>query len=212
MIAKLLDDDLRKEQDEHDKRERSGKWTPSSFGQCYRRQVWKRRKVEETDKPDIETLRVFRAGKVFHQMIQRLLPEHKTEMEVNLNDIHGFADIVLDDMVVDIKSQKGFAFKLMEKNGFDIVEEKWDHILQVCTYAWILDKPKAMLVYVNKDTLEIREFEFNVNDFKLAILKEVETLNKFWKEEFDPPASPRLYHGKECGYCQFETKCKGKVF
>lgn len=217
MIEEILDADLLKEQAEHDKRERSGKFTPSALGQCFRRQIWKRRGVEETDKPGVEKLRIFRAGKLFHKMVQNLLPAHQTEVEINDEDIKGFADIVMDDTVVDIKSQNQWAFKLMDKPGFDIETEKSDHIKQVCMYAWKLGKPKAMLIYINKDNLETREFEFVVEEWIPKIEQELKVLRGLWKDEGDPIAQPRLYKSKEgilqeCIYCQFLTKCKGRKF
>jgi len=40
----------------------------------------------------------------------------------------------------------------MDKEGFDIAKEKETHILQVTTYASMLGKPKARLVYISKTT------------------------------------------------------------
>ena len=216
MIEELLDNDLLKEQEKHEKRVRSGKFTPSSFGQCYRRQIWKRKGEPESDKPPIETLRTFRIGKLFHQMIQSLLPFHLTEVEVSNDNIFGYADIVTNEEVIDIKSQNTYAFKLMGKPEFVLAEQKMDHILQVCTYAYLLGKQKARLVYINKESMEIREFELMVDDYLQQIEKEIAVLVNWLMKDELPPPEPRLYKKKdgfgECLYCQFYTKCKGKEF
>lgn len=212
MIQELLASHLLEEDKKKADRVRSGLWNPSSFMQCYRRQVWNRRNIEPSDKPGIDKLKIFYAGNCFHQMIQKLLPEHQCEVEVTTDLIHGFADIVLADEVIDIKSQNSFSFKLMNKKEFDISKDKVDHVVQVCTYAWILNKPNARMVYINKDTLEIKEFPLVVKDFIPKIEEELAKLNEWWAKGEDPPASPRLYGGKECVYCQFLTKCKNKPF
>lgn len=217
MLTKILDDNLLAEQEARKTKVRSGLWNPSAFGQCYRRQVWNRRNVPQSDPPDIQTLRVFRAGKVFHDMLQQLIPKSQVEVEITVDDVHGFADIVTQNEVIDIKSQNSWAFKLMNKEEFDITRDKPEHLLQVCTYAMLLDKPMARMVYINKDTLEIKEFVVEVEIMASKIWKEIETLKTLWVNEGDPDATPRLYVNKEgasreCEYCQFVTKCKGKSF
>lgn len=216
MIEKILIDNILKEQEEHDKKIRSGKFNPSCFGQCYRRQIWNRMNLPKSNPIGIETLKVFRAGKLFHDMIQQLLPINSTEVLVEEEDIKGFADIVMEEEVVDIKSQKSFAFTLMAKKGFNLFVDKIEHVLQVSYYAWKLGKKDARMVYINKDTIEIKEFSINVGMIIPKIEEEISILRNWWgqwqdKKEF-PPASPRLYKGKECTYCQFENTCKGKQF
>lgn len=211
-IEKLLDDSLIKEREERKSRVRSGKMNPSSFGQCFRRQYYNRSNTPESNPIPIETLRVFKAGSLFHDLIQNLLPPHQKEVEITTDEIHGFADIVTDDMVIDIKSQNQFAFKAMAKPGYKIEEEKVDYILQLMTYVFLLGKKIGKLVFINKDNLEIRKFEFHIDDWINKVNEEGVINSKYWLQKTLPPPEPRLYKGKECSYCSWENTCKGKAF
>jgi hypothetical protein len=119
----------------------------------------------------------------------------------------GYADIVLPDEVIDIKSCRAYEFKLFKKKGFDVKEGKFQNCLQVCTYALFLNRPKARLIFIEKDALDSMEFELDTKDFKEVIEEELEILRGFWKNDKLPAALPRAYGGRECGYCNFKDKC-----
>lgn len=211
MIQKLIDECLAKEQESRSQRVRSGLWSPSLFGRCYRAQYWNRKDEPVTDPPDARVLRIFKAGKLFHDFVQKLITEQhlniQTEVKVLTEDICGYADIVNDNCVWDIKSIHSKAFWYMDKQ--DIAVTKFPHILQVMTYAIILKKPNTRLVYISKDDLCIREYGFIVNErWEEEVSNELKKLNEFWANEWLPPAEPRAYKGKECQYCGFKTKCQ----
>ena len=124
----------------------SGKFNPSLFGCCYRRQYWKRKGEVPSNPFDARTLRVFKAGKLFHDFVQNLLIskeilnslENKSraspakEVLVESEDVKGYADVVRDNEIVDIKSQHSKAFWYMSKfKGDDIKKEKYPNWLQV---------------------------------------------------------------------------------
>ena len=121
MIQKLINDKLLAEQNKRKDRVRSGMWSPSSFGRCYRLQYWNRKNEPQSNPPDERALRVFKVGHFFHDFVETIIkdqhPQAETEVLVKKDDVLGFADIVLPDEVIDIKSQHSKSFWYMEKVG-----------------------------------------------------------------------------------------------
>lgn len=207
-----------------EKRQRSGKWSPSSFGKCYRNQYWNR--ADEPGTPiDARTLRVFKAGNLFHDFVQGLLIGEtvKKEVLVECEDVKGFADLVNSEEVIDIKSQHSQAFWYRQKEikaSLDVEksirEMFYNNWLQVCYYAIQLQKPFVRLVFISKDDLVIQEYRQPVDGYWVnEVNKELESLRQFWVSKTVPQATPRLYKQKdgtfkECSYCQFAEKCKGE--
>ena len=214
MIQELLDKYIKDKQEERKDRVRSGKIKASSLGQCFRRQIWDREDKEVSNPIDARTLRVFQCGDIFHEFIQRMLPEHETEVTIEEDDVICRADIVTDTEVQEIKSIHSRAFWHMHKEGYDIKTQKRNNIMQVC-YPALKLKKLARLVFVSKDDLCIDEYTFDPKQWEDAINKELRTLRHWWETRKLPEARPRLYPQKdgsfnECKYCQFKTDCKEK--
>jgi len=207
MIQKLIDDYIA--QSRSKKRKSSGKISPSDLGRCYRYQYWHRKGEEATNPPDIISLRKFEAGKLFHDFVQNRLPEHDTEVLCETEDIKGFADIVGDNWVADIKSVHSFQFWHAEKSNYNIKEKKYQNILQLMCYAMLLGKPKGILVFVSKDDLAISEYEFNLAEWEHHLNIELGMIRRYWAGDVLPPTQPRAYDGKECKYCIYRDKCNG---
>ena len=209
-IQKLIDDNLQQIQDERKTRVRSGKISPSSLGGCFRKQIYNIRNVAPSNPPDGRTLRVFKAGQLFHDFVQSFLPKESTEVEVETDEIKGFADIVGRDTVYDIKSQHSRGFWYMQKKGYDVKKEKANNWLQLACYGKLLKKPKLCLMMVSKDDLCINEYTEYTRDWEVALDNELKMLGAFIKSDDLPPKEPRLFNGKECSYCNWKTLCKGK--
>lgn len=211
-LQNLVDKGLLKEQDSRKDRKRSGKFVPSSFGRCYRMQVWRRDNKEESNPIGVDTLRVFAVGKLFHKFLQGFLPDHQTEIKVEDVDVLGFADIVFPDSVEDIKSVRSYGFKKMKGVGYDIKKDKLEYVLQVVWYAGKLGKKLAKIIAVDKDSLEIKEFPLFVEEHTADVLRELSALRAYWKVYKEngtlPPAEPRAYSGNECKYCAYFNTCK----
>lgn len=206
-VQKLIDKHLLKEQEDRKDRVRSGKFSPSSFGRCFRLQYWNRMNESPTNPPNIRSLRVFKVGYLFHEFVQGFIPDKDTEVKIETDDIIGFADIVTEDTVIDIKSQHSRGFWYMNKDTFDINVDKYANILQVMTYAYLLKKPKGQLVFISKDDLCMNEYVFYLEKWQPEVEKELSTLREYWDKGELPPAEPRAYKGKEGKYCQFQDKC-----
>lgn len=193
-------------------REKSKKFSPSSFGKCFRAQYWNRKDEPKSNPPDSRVMRVFKAGNLFHDFVQQTIinkyPEIQKEVLVAVDeDIVGYADLVNDIEVIDIKSQHSQAFHYMSKTK-DIGEDRKPNWLQVMYYAMALKKPGARLVFVSKDDLCIQEYHFTVdNKWKKEVNDELKILRMWWEKQKLPPAQPRAYGGKECKFCQWMDKC-----
>ena len=197
---------LRDERREKSTRER--KWSPSAFGRCYRYQYWLRLGLPPTDPPDARTLRIFQAGKLFHEFVQNFLPQHQTEVKIETEDVLGFADYVPETEVTDIKSQHSNAFWWMAKSNYNITKGKFANILQLMAYAFFLNKPKGRLVFVSKDDLCIDEYIFETKKWEHRVKRELSILRAYWERQKLPKARPRAYNKKECKYCSQRTRCK----
>jgi len=220
MIQEIIDQALKREE-----RKSKGLISPSSLGQCYRRIWWSRKGETPSNPPDTRTLRVFAMGNLVEKFVTDNLiaryPDWQLQTEVNKDDVHGYADIVTPDEVIDVKSQHSRKFWHNTKEmqaGKDIRGMFMNNWLQVMTYAWILEKPKGRLVFVSKDDLCIQEYSLEVGEmdgyWKGLIDEELTKIRYYCGEKNLPPATPRLYGGeetkKECEYCQFKDKCQQK--
>jgi hypothetical protein len=208
MIEKLLDEHLEKENSKP--RKRSGKFSPSSFHQCYRRQIYNRRNEPQTNPPNERALRIFKIGNIVHEYLQKLIPNHEQVCEVKFENENfiGFADHVGDNYIEDFKTVGSFKFKQINVKNAVIDVNCRDYILQLMTYCYFMDKPIGKLTFVNKDDWQIKTFEFKLEDYKDKVEMEMNTLMNYWSTKTLPPATPRLYHGKECMYCNFKGLCK----
>lgn len=220
MIQELIDLDLVPKE-----RERSGKYSPSMLGNCYRKQWWNRKNEPKTNPPDQRTLRVFKCGHMFESfVIERMrsrYPDLKTQVKVEDEDFIGFADFVLDDEVSDVKSMHSKGFHWLTK-AEDPLEAKKENAFQVTLYAMLLGLSKCRLIYVSKDDLCIQEMAFPTDRWRGQVEAEVCDLRQLWLADSPPPPEARAWGGennkdkktglpKECGYCGWLTKCKGGI-
>lgn len=213
-IAKKIDTELLKQQEDAKKRERSGKWSPSKLGRCFRYQYWSRANETETNLPDITALKRFEVGDLFHGYIQEFFPKEQIEVLVETDNIKGYADIVLVDEVIDVKSVNDWAFKFLTEKDFDVDKAKPEACMQVSLYAKLLEKPKASLLFINTKSLTTVQCEVDLIKWIPEVNKELSKLNAYWLVKGLPKAEPRCYNGKECSYCSFLTKCnqiEGKI-
>jgi len=197
-------------------RKRSGKWNPSSFGMCFRQQFWNRKNETPSNPSDARQLRVLAAGQLFHNFVQELIcPTHNDgrEILVESDDVKGFADIVMENEVIDIKSQHSKSFWYMSKKSVDIKKEKYANWLQVLYYARELRKSFGRLVFISKDDLCIREYVQPLDNYWLRqIDTELTALRCLWKRDELPPAVPRCEPNTkneywQCKCCKFKDKC-----
>lgn len=224
-LQEKINEELVRISKEREGRERSGKFGASSFGKCYRAQVYNRLNIPPSEPLEIQTLHMFEAGKLVHDYIQQYYKGAECEVKVDDNDFIGYADIVLDDIVYDIKSVNPnyffFGYKDKKKVEFSVAEinaliptKKFQNILQVAEYAIRLNKPRIGLVFFSRDLsygIRAHEWTDQTENWKDAVMQERAELLSAWlkhKEAGNIPAPlPRLYDGKECSYCSWKTYC-----
>lgn len=206
-IQQQIDNKLLADQEGKKDRKRSGLWSPSSFGKCYRSQIYNRLAVPPSNPPDTRTLRIFSVGNIFEKWVMEFLEGDK-QVLVKTEDICGYADLVTEDTVYDVKTIHSKGFHWMSKAKKTMAHQKYPNWLQVACYAVILGKHNMGLIHISKDDLCIKETVYKVTPtWRRALKKEVDTLNKWWASGVLPPAKPRAYSGKECSYCGFKDKC-----
>jgi len=80
---------------------------------------------------------VFKCGNIFEDFVSVYLPDTiQKQVKVETEDVKGYADYVLPDEVVDLKSQHSKSFWWSKRPDYDINVEKRPNILQVMTYAY----------------------------------------------------------------------------
>ncbi len=181
-------------------------------GKCGRSVFFKFKNVPKKEM-EARILRLFEHGDYIHQLILRPLLSvrkiHVVSSEVNIPPqelISGRADIVISDgkglYIVDIKSMNSMIFKTLE-------EPKEEHINQIQLYMHYLDPKKGILLYVNKDTQELKEFQFDYNP-KIAnkLLKQLKTLKTKIEANVIPEKLADWPRNWQCRYCQFSEVCK----
>ena len=215
-IQSLVDQALAERDKDHVS---SHKWNPSKFGYCYRNQFYKRKGTPESNPSTARSKRVFGAGQLFHDFVQSLICNKETcqkEVLIECEDVKGYADIVRENEVVDIKSVHSKSFWWLAKKNCDIKKEKYGNWLQVGYYARELHKSFCRLVLISKDDLCVNEYVQPLDEYwELCISDELSTLRMLWSQEILPAAAPRCIPNKDgtcwqCNplYCNWSSLCR----
>ncbi|KPJ56081.1 hypothetical protein AMJ49_05755 [Parcubacteria bacterium DG_74_2] len=119
--------------------------------------------------------------------------------------INGRADAIItlnnELYVVDVKSMNSMIFRKLEY-------PKQDNINQIQLYLHFFKIPKGILLYVNKDTLELKEFLVDY-DSSLAksLLDSLELLKTKIDADIIPERTPGYPKNWQCRYCAFKEIC-----
>ena len=196
----------------------SGKFKPSSFGKCFRRQVLERLGVPRSQDIIIESELIKQDGIDKHNFIQSFYPKECCEVRFEDEHFKGFADIVTEDTVIDIKTVNTEAYTKMGKKGYSIYQNKEANILQAGFYAIKLNKPSFELAFLDREAfsrsggLAIACFSFDTAFLTQFILKEVDKLIEFWYNVNNsgvlPECEDRLFFGHECKFCEYKIECE----
>jgi CRISPR/Cas system-associated exonuclease Cas4 (RecB family) len=119
--------------------------------------------------------------------------------------ISGRADAIItlnnDLYVVDFKSMNSMIFK-------NLTQPKEDNVNQIQLYLHFFKIPKGILLYINKDTLELKEFlvEYNPAIAK-KLLAELSDLKTKIDSNIVPDRITSYPDDWQCQYCQFKEIC-----
>ena len=180
-------------------------------GKCPRAVFFKFKKAPaEAMEPRI--LMMFDHGDHIHQLIMKPLfgvrDIRVIAAEINIPPqelITGRADAILSDgkelYVLDVKSINGQIFK-------SLAEPKEEHINQIQLYLHFFKQKKGILLYVNKDTQDLKEFFIDYNpQIAQSLLKELNDLKVKIDKNIVPPRIPVWPENWQCRYCQFKEIC-----
>jgi CRISPR/Cas system-associated exonuclease Cas4 (RecB family) len=160
---------------------------------------------------DARLLRIFEHGENIHRSIFNVLYRLRigvvTEIPIPQQEIiSGRADAILcvgnENYVLDIKSMNSMIFR-------KLVEPKEENIYQIQLYMHYFGIKKGILLYVDKDRQEMKEFTV---DYDEALCKSL--LDKFYalKDQVENNVVPSRLEDYpknwQCTYCQFKEICK----
>lgn len=183
----------------------------SQAGKCPRHIFFKFKNVPEKElEPHI--LRLFDHGDHMHQLIMSALTStrdiHVVASEVKIPPqelVSGRADAVISDgnqlYVLDIKSMNSIIFRSME-------EPKPENVQQLQLYLYYFKISKGILLYVNKDNLQLKEyiFDYNLEEAKMLI-NEMMLLRKQIDTNIIPKRLISYPNDWQCRYCQYKSVC-----
>jgi len=205
MLKELLDKfylDREKDKEQHH-------FYITDAGKCSRAVFFKFKNVPR-EKMEPRVLRMFDHGDYIQMQILNNLFSlgivRASEIKIPPQElISGRADAIVtlnnEIYVVDFKSMNSMVFKNLE-------EPKEDNVNQIQLYLHFFKIPKGILLYINKDTLELKEFLVEYNSAvaknllgELSDLKTKITANLIPQRLIDYPEN------WQCQYCQFKEIC-----
>ena len=157
-------------------------------------------------------LRLFDHGDHIHQLIMKPLLStrdvHVVASEVNIPPqeiISGRADAIISDgkdlYVLDIKSMNSMIFD-------KLTGPKEENVDQLQLYLHYFKVPKGMLLYVNKNTLELKEFFVDYDTSKaVSLLNNLKGIKVKIDSNIIPGRLPDYPGNWQCKYCQFREIC-----
>lgn len=208
MLKELIDQFYLEKQKDRDQT----RFYITDAGKCQRAVFFKFKKAPRRD-IDPNILRMFDHGDYIHQLIMKALlgarDIHVVSSEINIPPqeiISGRADAVLSDgkelYVLDIKSMNSMIFRNLEG-------PKEDNISQIQLYLHYFQIKKGILLYVNKDTQELKEFSVDYDkDLAGRLICDLESLKTKIDSDTVPGRMSNYPTNWQCRYCQFSNICK----
>ncbi len=183
----------------------------SDAGRCSRSIFFKFKNVPR-EEIGANILRLFDHGDHIHQLIMKPLLSirdiHVVASEINIPPqeiISGRADAIIstgkDLYVLDVKSMNSMIFNKLE-------QPKEENVDQIQLYLHYFKVPKGILLYVDKDKLELKEFIINYDKKRvLSLLGGLENLKAKIDSNTIPDRLPEYPDNWQCRYCQFKEVC-----
>lgn len=181
-------------------------------GKCGRAIFFKFKKVPR-EEIDANILRMFDHGDHIHQLIMKPLLSireiHVVASEVNIPPqelISGRSDAIISDgtdlYVLDIKSMNSNVFRNLKM-------PKEENIDQIQLYMHFFKIKKGILLYVNKDNQDLKEFVLDYNPLRAEnLLEDLKILKTKIDSDIVPSRIPDYPSEWQCQYCQFRDICR----
>ncbi len=178
-------------------------------GRCHRYIFFKFKQAPQR-KMEARILRLFDHGNYIHRLIIKALDEQGVllgeEVNIPFSDIvHGRADAILsvnkEKYVLDVKSINSFKFG-------SLTGPSEEYINQLQLYLHFFEIKKGIILYVNKDTQELKEFFLDYDAPKCDwLLNDLKEIRKEIKEEIVNSRLPGWPANPQCRYCPFKEVC-----
>jgi CRISPR/Cas system-associated exonuclease Cas4 (RecB family) len=161
---------------------------------------------------EANVLRMFDHGDHIHQLIMKPLLSirdiHVVASEINIPPqelVSGRADAIISNgkemYVLDIKSMNSMIFK-------NLIEPKPENLDQIQLYLHYFKVPKGILLYVNKDNQQLKEFVIKYDKARVnSLIKGLEDLKTKIEKDVVPDRIPAYPKDWQCRYCQFKEIC-----
>ncbi len=207
MLKELIDQfylDKQKDKEQHH-------FYITDAGKCARAIFFKFKNVPRKE-IEANILRLFDHGDHIHQLIMKPLLSvreiHVVASEVNIPPqelVSGRADAIISTgkemYVLDIKSMNSMIFR-------NLTEPKEENVAQLQLYLHYFKIPKGILLYVNKDNQELKEFIIAYDKKRaLNLLASLSDLREKIDSEIIPPRLSDYPDNWQCRYCQFKEVC-----
>ncbi len=180
-------------------------------GKCPRSIFFKFKKAPRKEM-DARILRIFEQGESMHQLIMKALfgirDIHVVASEVNMPPqeiISGRADAIIsmnnELYVVDFKSMNSMVFRAL-------TAPKEENIYQLQLYLHFFKIKKGILLYIDKDKQELKEFIIEYDpQLCRRLLKQFKELEEKINKDIVPAALADYPSNWQCSYCQFRSIC-----
>ncbi len=179
-------------------------------GKCGRAIFFKFKNIPR-EKIDARVLRMFDHGDYIQMQILSVLLSlgvvRASEINIPPQElISGRADAIItlnnELYVVDFKSMNSMIFK-------NLNAAKEENINQIQLYLHFFKIPKGILLYINKDTLELKEFLVEYNPaLAQKLLSDLSNLKTKIDSNIVPQRIPGYPQDWQCQYCQFREICR----
>lgn len=186
----------------------SGKFSISSVGRCWRRKFSEIKKLYK-EEFDEKMFRIFAQGDFFHQLLVSEFASkgpssgyHVAAAECDIRDqkyISGRCDMILSHApskqlyIVDFKSCSPWAFKNVKEKG----EVSQTYKNQVLLYEHVFHIHRGYLLFINKASSEVEEFEVLYDSKRAEFL--INQIKFFFENFIEKNVCPPKCDGGEWG-------------
>lgn len=208
-------------------------FAPSSM-RCKRKSWFRLRGVKPDiiQEPDLTMDHTATVGTALHERIQSILSEALGEDWISVEDYlkefpipykytltkHGYeTKVSIDDPPINFSCDgiiriRGCYYLLEIKSSEyeswkSLTETKPHHMEQIKTYATILDIPRVLTLYIDRQYGRVKSFEFSVSGEEMtAIKQDMVYVQQMVKANLAPEKLPTGDY--VCSNCEYKLKCK----
>ncbi|MFH1364787.1 MAG: PD-(D/E)XK nuclease family protein [Candidatus Aenigmatarchaeota archaeon] len=193
-----------------------GRYYPSEAGSCIRK-VWYSYKQPKELGPEVQ--RIFKMGNMVHDFVADVLKSEKNpEIELLQSElplIIDKKDFILSGRVDNIllvkKNNQKVLVEVKSTKMLDMVKEPVDsHLMQLHLYMHATGIHSGMLLYVEKSTLQSREFPVEYDESVVQdVMSRFYDLHKHLTTDKlpAPEAKQKQQISWMCNYCEYRERC-----